>query len=71
LNPDAALKVVAEEVCACRKCPRLVKYREKVAREKRRSSCSAAGCADVMLRAPVCRIRVVTYSPTDGPCLKP
>jgi uracil-DNA glycosylase len=37
LNPDAALKVVAEEVCVCRKCPRLVKYREKVAKEKRRA----------------------------------
>ncbi len=33
----AALRIVAEEVCACRKCPRLVKYREKVAREKRRA----------------------------------
>jgi uracil-DNA glycosylase len=37
LNADASLKVVAEEVCACRKCPRLVKYREKVAKEKRRA----------------------------------
>ena len=33
----AALRIVAEEVCTCRKCPRLVKYREKVAREKRRA----------------------------------
>ena len=31
------LKVLAEEVLACRKCPRLVRYREKVAREKRRA----------------------------------
>ena len=37
MNQDAALKIVAEEVCACRKCPRLVKYREKVAKEKRRA----------------------------------
>ena len=37
MNPDAALKVVAEEVCECRKCPRLVKYRAKVAKEKRRA----------------------------------
>jgi len=29
------LEIVAQEVCECRKCPRLVKYREKVAREKR------------------------------------
>jgi uracil-DNA glycosylase len=31
------LLIIAEEVSACRKCPRLVKYREKVAREKRRA----------------------------------
>ena len=31
------LRVLAEEIVACRKCPRLVKYREKVAREKRRA----------------------------------
>ena len=37
MNADAALTIVAEEVCACRKCPRLVKYREKVAKEKRRA----------------------------------
>ncbi len=29
--------MLAEEVIACRKCPRLVGYREKVAREKRRA----------------------------------
>lgn len=37
MNPSEALRVIAEEVCACRKCLRLVKYREKVAREKRRA----------------------------------
>jgi uracil-DNA glycosylase len=31
------LRVLNEEIVACRKCPRLVKYREKVAREKRRA----------------------------------
>src|SRR5258708_11302539 len=31
------LRVLNEEVEACRKCPRLVRYREKVAREKRRA----------------------------------
>jgi len=31
------LRVLADEVVACRKCPRLVAYREKVAREKRRA----------------------------------
>jgi uracil-DNA glycosylase len=33
----AHLWVLNEEIIACRKCPRLVKYREKVAREKRRA----------------------------------
>ena len=31
------LSIIAEEVSECRKCPRLTKYREKVAREKRRA----------------------------------
>jgi uracil-DNA glycosylase len=37
--PEASsqLPVLNEEIVACRKCPRLVKYREKVAREKRRA----------------------------------
>jgi uracil-DNA glycosylase family 4 len=37
--PEASslLRVLSEEIVACRKCPRLVKYREKVAREKRRA----------------------------------
>jgi uracil-DNA glycosylase family 4 len=37
--PDAAelLRVLDEEIVACRKCPRLVAYREQVAREKRRA----------------------------------
>jgi uracil-DNA glycosylase len=39
VKAEKALRVIAEEVCACRKCPRLVKYREKVAREKRRMYC--------------------------------
>lgn len=34
---ESDLQIIAEEVSACRKCPRLVQYREKVAREKRRS----------------------------------
>jgi len=37
VNAEKTLRVIAEEVCACRKCPRLTKYREKVAREKRRA----------------------------------
>lgn len=31
------LNIIAEEVSSCRKCPRLTKYREQVAREKRRA----------------------------------
>jgi uracil-DNA glycosylase family 4 len=34
---SSPLCVLHEEIVACRKCPRLVKYREKVAREKRRA----------------------------------
>ena len=37
MNAEETLRVIQEEVCACRKCPRLVKYREKVARVKRRA----------------------------------
>jgi uracil-DNA glycosylase len=36
-SPESALQILAEEVTACRKCPRLVQYREQVAREKRRA----------------------------------
>jgi len=31
------LRILNEEIITCRKCPRLVRYREKVAREKRRA----------------------------------
>src|SRR5512137_1515904 len=34
---SSPLQVLNEEIVACRKCPRLVRYREKVARNKRRS----------------------------------
>jgi uracil-DNA glycosylase len=37
VNPAKELKIIAEEVSECTKCPRLVEYREKVAREKRRA----------------------------------
>lgn len=37
MNPAQELRIIAEEVSVCRKCPRLTKYREKVAREKRRA----------------------------------
>lgn len=36
-EPSKLLKALNEEVVACRKCRRLVVYREKVAREKRRA----------------------------------
>lgn len=36
-SPENALHVLADEVIACRKCPRLVVYREKIAHEKRRA----------------------------------
>src|SRR4029077_9701698 len=31
------LRILDEEISSCRKCPRLVKHREKMAREKRRA----------------------------------
>jgi len=34
---SALPRILNEEIVACRKCPRLVEYREKVAREKRRA----------------------------------
>ncbi|MGE5595419.1 MAG: uracil-DNA glycosylase, partial [Hyphomicrobiales bacterium] len=34
-SPGDSLEALREEVIACRKCPRLVEWREKVAREKR------------------------------------
>lgn len=34
---SALLRILNEEIIACRKCPRLVAYREQVAREKRRA----------------------------------
>jgi len=37
VNSARELQIIEDEVCACRKCPRLVKYREKVAWEKRRA----------------------------------
>ena len=37
MNQAEELRVLAEEIVVCRKCPRLVKYREKVARDKRRA----------------------------------
>lgn len=37
LPPEDALRALDGEIVACRKCPRLVAYREKVAREKRRA----------------------------------
>ena len=37
MNSERTLRIINEEVCACRKCARLVNYRERVAREKRRA----------------------------------
>ena len=37
MNPEKPLRILEKEVVECQKCPRLVAYREKVAREKRRA----------------------------------
>jgi uracil-DNA glycosylase len=34
-DKERSLRLLDEEIIACRKCPRLVEYRERVAREKR------------------------------------
>jgi uracil-DNA glycosylase family 4 len=39
MTGDTRLRVLEEEIVGCRKCPRLVEYREKVAKEKRRAFC--------------------------------
>ena len=36
MTRQRSLKLLNEEIIACRKCPRLVTFREKVAKEKRR-----------------------------------
>jgi uracil-DNA glycosylase family 4 len=37
VTSERALQALSEEIVSCRKCPRLVVYREQVAREKRRA----------------------------------
>ena len=37
MKSAAALKIISDEVVSCRQCPRLVPYREQVARKKRRA----------------------------------
>lgn len=37
MNSESGLRVLGEEVISCRKCSRLVEYREHVARERRRA----------------------------------
>jgi uracil-DNA glycosylase family 4 len=37
MTGDTRLRLLEEEVVSCRRCPRLVDYREKIAKEKRRA----------------------------------
>jgi len=37
MTVDTRLTVLEEEIVSCRRCPRLVNYREKIAKEKRRA----------------------------------
>ena len=37
MNPAAQLKILGQEIAACTRCERLVVYREKIGREKRRA----------------------------------
>ena len=42
-EPAAQLRALAEEVGACRACPRLVEWREQIGREKRKAYDSKRG----------------------------
>ena len=37
MHPSSPLTILESEVVACRRCPRLVEYRERIGREKRRA----------------------------------
>src|ERR1700746_2364732 len=65
--PDKAklLHVLNQEVIACRKCPRLVTYREKVALEKRKAyrGCTYWGKPVPGFGAPHARLLLVGLAP--------
>src|ERR1700675_3281518 len=59
------LKVPDAEVVACRRCPRLVVYREKIAREKRRAyrDCEYWGKAVPGFGDPNARVLILGLAP--------
>jgi uracil-DNA glycosylase family 4 len=65
MNREAALKRLAREVVACRLCPRLVEYRERVAREKRRAylDCEYWGKPVPGFGDPEARLLIVGLAP--------
>jgi uracil-DNA glycosylase family 4 len=65
MNREAALKRLAREVIACRLCPRLVEYRERVAREKRRAylDCEYWGKPLAGFGDPQARLLIVGLAP--------
>jgi len=60
-----ALERLAEEIAACRRCPRLVRWREQVAREKRRAYAAEAywGRPVPGFGDPAARLLVVGLAP--------
>jgi uracil-DNA glycosylase len=65
MKREAALKRLAREVVACRLCPRLVEYRERVAREKRRAylDCEYWGKPVPGFGDPEARLLIVGLAP--------
>ncbi|HYM11546.1 MAG TPA: uracil-DNA glycosylase [Bryobacterales bacterium] len=59
------LAVLQEQVIACRKCPRLVEYREKIAREKRRAyrDCEYWGKPVPSFGDPQARVLIIGLAP--------
>jgi uracil-DNA glycosylase family 4 len=65
MKRESALKRLAGEVVACRLCPRLVEYRERVAREKRRAylDCEYWGKPVPGFGDPQARLLIVGLAP--------
>jgi uracil-DNA glycosylase len=65
MSREAALKRLEREVVACRLCPRLVEYRERVAREKRRAylACEYWGKPVPGFGDPEARLLIVGLAP--------
>src|SRR3954465_13555351 len=61
------LEILSAEVIACKRCPRLVEYRERIAREKRRAyrDCEYWGKPVPGFGDPNARVLVLGLAPPD------